>query len=122
MAMLTADEMQFDAVVAFDDYWGSEKMAGMKDLDSAEFLGHNPTPTKGSGQIMNMEEFGDVDFHTYNSPPHEAGEASIVLNTVQHRTSTEIQEIQLCNPAQQDRTHHDSLGMLTPPQSTTAPQ
>ncbi|KAN0099097.1 hypothetical protein V8E51_012872 [Hyaloscypha variabilis] len=95
MAMLTADEMQFDAVVAFDDYWGSEKMAGMKDLDSAEFLGHNPTPTKGGGQIMNMEEFGDVDFHTYNSPPHEAGEASIVLNTVQHRTSTEIQEIQL---------------------------
>jgi hypothetical protein len=122
MAMLTADEMQFDAVVAFDDYWGSDKMAGMKDLDSAEFLGHNPTPTKGGGQIMNMEEFGDVDFHTYNSPPHEAGEASIVLNTVQHRTSTEIQEIQLCNPAQQDRTHRDSLGMLTPPQSTTAPQ
>jgi len=119
--MVAAEELQFDAFMAFDNHWNPEKMAGMKDLSSVEFIEHISMPTKGGEHIMDMPELGDADFHSHNSASKDPYEASTVPNEVQHVQSQAERESQTCSPLQQDRTDQGSLEMPTTLHSAAPP-
>lgn len=110
--MVAADELQFGAVMAFDNYWDHDKMAGMQGLEDSALLANNAVSAPGGVKMI------DIDFLGHNSTPREA---SLVQHSVQHLAPQDGREAQiLCDEGQQDPVYKDgSLGRLSPSHSST---